>query len=280
MAKTVEELLRESGLTDEQIKALDAKVVAGVTTVLSTAAQTLEAAEHAKRAQAEQYDRDIAPALDKWANDQTNLAAERDYYKTMAEKAKEGGFIPATTPFTPPTSATTTTAGTRDATGRFVANANPVPGSPQYMTKEETFQAVTAAQWTIAEHMRLNNGAPPPDDIEALANEAAQAHMPYRQYVEKKYDFSGKRDKIKADAQKAHDDQIRKEVAEQKDKEWAEKVGSNPMTRVAETSRFSEVRQAVKQGERPDPLKQTREQRRASTRDAIRKEIADNATVQ
>jgi hypothetical protein len=283
--KTVEEILRESGLTDEQIKALDAKVVAGVTTVLSTASQTLDAAELAKRAQQEQYDKEIAPALDKWANDQTNLAAERDYWKTMAEKAKEGGFIPAATPFTPPTTATTTTtttAGGRDTSGRFVAGANPVPGSPQYMTREDGFQAITAAQWTISEYMRLHNGAPPPDEMATLANEAAQAHMPYRQYVEKKYGFQEKRDKIKADAQKQHDDAIRKEVAEQKDKEWAEKVGSNPMTRMAETSRFTEVRAAIKEGTRPDPLKTNREQRRIATRNAIQKEIAENesSTVQ
>lgn len=279
--KTVEEILRESGLTDEQIKALDAKVISGVTTVLSTASQTLEAAELAKRAQQEQYDKEIAPALDNWANTQTNMAAQLEYYKTLAEKAKEGGFIPASTPFTPPTTATTTTPATRDNGGRFVAGVpGTTPGSPTYMTKQEGFQAVSAAQWTISEHMRLNNGAPPPDDMETLANEAAQAHMPYRQYVEKKYGFSEKRESIKAAAQKAHDDAIRKEAEEKVTKELTEKFSSNPQVRMAETSRFSEVRAAVKEGTRPDPLKTTREQRRIATRQQIQKEIAENATVQ
>src|SRR2546430_9079168 len=99
--KTVEEILRESGLTDEQIKALDAKVLTGVTTVLSTANQAQEQAELARRAQAQQYDSEIAPALDNWANDKARIEAQLAFYKMQAEQAKAGGFLPADAPGTP-----------------------------------------------------------------------------------------------------------------------------------------------------------------------------------
>jgi hypothetical protein len=272
--KTVEEILRESGLTDEQIKAIDAKAVTALTQVVSTASQDLEKAELAKRAQQQQYDTEIAPALDKWANDSANLAAERDYYKTLALKAKDGGFVPAAEPFTPIPGSPV-----KDpATGKFVPSGTVVqPTNPNYMTKQEGFSAVTAATWVLSEYMRLNNGSVPPDDIQTLANEAAGQRMQLRDYVEKKYDFGKKRDEIKAAAQKSHDDAIRKEAKEAADKEWAEKIGSNPDIRQAQTSGFAEVKKAVVEGKRPDPLKMTREERRLNTRNQIAKDFAEHA---
>src|SRR5882672_7807573 len=117
MAKTVAEILKETGLTDEQISALDPKATTAFTQVLSTATQTLEQAELAKRAQAQQYDETIAPALDSWGNEKARLDAEVAFYKTQLEGAKQGGFVPATIPTTPP--ATVTPSRTPD--GKFVA---------------------------------------------------------------------------------------------------------------------------------------------------------------
>ncbi len=273
MPKTVAEVLKESGLTDEQIAALDAKVITGVTQVLSTATQTLEQAELAKRAQENQFVNEIAPALDGWANKEANLTAERDYYKSLAEKAKTGGFVAEVPPFK-------AAEATRGADGKFVSGANPVPGSPAYVTQREAYQMVASTNWAVTEYMRLHSGQVPPDDLETLNAEAVAQHMPFRAYVEKKYDFSAKREKIKADEQKKHDDAIRLEATEKVNKEWAEKVGNNPNVRIAETSRFSTLEKAVKSGERGDPLKMTPEQRHSATRQAIQKEIAANETVQ
>jgi membrane-associated HD superfamily phosphohydrolase len=274
---TVQEILKDSGLTDEQITALDAKVTGAFTQVLSSASQTLEQAELAKRAQAQQYDESIAPALDAWANEKTQKDAEIAFYRAQLEGAKAGGFIPTTAPGTP---APTTSVPGRNPNGTFVAGNNPVPGSPTYMTKEEGFNAVTTATWFISEYMRLNNGSPPPDSLEALANEAAAQRMPLKVYVEKKYEFPAKREAIKVADQKKHDDSIRSEEREKTTKEITERLGSNPMIRQAETSRFSVLDKAVKDGERPNPLKQTREQRHQATRQAIQKEIAANETIQ
>jgi hypothetical protein len=278
--QTVEEILKASGLTDEQVKALDAKVLSGFTTVISTATQTLDAAELAKRAQQEQYDKEIAPALNNWANDSANLTAERDYYKALALKAKEGGFVPTAEPFK--SDATPGSPVKDPKTGQFLPSGTPVVAAPAGPNKKEVFDIVTSAQWTMAEYMRLHGGAVPPDDIETLANEAVQARMPYRDWVAKKYEFAAKREKIKTDAQKAHDDSIRKEENERVTKELTEKLGNNPNVRQAETSSFSEVRKAVKEGTRPDPLKSTPTERFQPTRAAIRKDIAarESSSVQ
>ena len=145
------------------------------------------------------------------------------------------------------------------------------------MTREEGFRAVSNTQWVLAEYMRLHNGAVPPDDIEALANEATVQRMPLRQYVEKKYDFQAKRDKIKADDQKKHDDAIVQATTDKVTKELAERFGSNPALRQAETSRFSTLEKAVKEGQRPDPMKMSREQRHEATRKIIQQEVATNS---
>jgi hypothetical protein len=274
--QTVEEILKATGWTDEEVKALDAKKLGGFTQILSTAQQAQEKAEFEHRAQATQYDETIAPALDKWANDSARLQAEVAFYKTQAEQAKAGGFIPTAAPGTPVAAPELA----RNPAGQFVAGANPVPGSPQYMTREEGFRALSNTQWVLAEYMRLNNGAVPPDDIETLANEAVAQRLPLRDYAAKKYDFNAKREAIKAGEQKKHDDAIRTEEAARVNKEWAEKVGNNPNLRTAEVSRFATIDKAVKDGTRPDPLKMTREQRHEATRKQIQTEMAANETVQ
>jgi len=274
---TVEEVLKASGLDDAAIAALDAKAKAGFTQILSTATQEREAAELERRKVADTFEKEINPALAKWGNESASLTAERDYYKTLADKAKEAGFAPAAEPFKAPAS----NPGRGDD-GKFVAGApGATPGSPTYMTKEEGYRAVTSAQWFISEYMRLNNGAPPPDDMESLAVQAQSERIPFRDFVAKKYDFAGKREAIKAADQKKHDDAIRKEESDRVTKEFTERMASgNPMIRQSETSKFSEIRKGVEEGKRPNPITQTREQRRQSTSRAIQHDIAENATIQ
>ena len=270
--KTVEDILRESGMTDEQIKALDAKVVTGLTQVVSTAAQTLEAAELVKRQQAEWYDTGVAPALDKWANEKTAYDAKMAAYDAAMKAAKEGGFqvpeilAPQPTPHKGPD-------------GKFVSGGNPVPGSPAFDSKK-LIDDVANFNMFVADttwKYRQLYGAEMPDSPTVIVREAAAQHMAPAAWAAKKYDFSGKEAKAKADAQKAHDDAIRKEVAEAKDREWAEKTGNNPMLRPGQTSQFATIEKAVKDGSRKDPLTMTREQRHAATRQVITKEIAENA---
>ncbi len=275
---TIEDVLKQSGLTDEQIKALDQKVIQGFTTVLTTATAAEEAARRAKdeaelanRAQKDLYANEIAPALDKWANDSANLQAELAFYKTQAEQAKAGGFIPKDAPGVVPKPAVTP--GSPAPDGRFVAGANPVPGSPAYMTLEQGLTALTNATWVMNEYQRLF-GAPMPDDVGPLVKEAADRHLDFRTYAGQKYGFDKKREELQAAKQKEHDDKIRQETAAAKDKEWAEKIGNNPNVRMAEPSRYATLAKATTAGQRKDPLLLTPEQRREQTRQYIQEEIA------
>lgn len=273
MSLTVEQVLKQSGFTDEQIAALDSKVTGAFGTVLSTAVAEREAAELASRAQYEDYDKRIAPALDDWASKSATKDAEVAYYKTLVEKAKEGGFIASETPITQNSGASV-----RGPGGQFVAGANAVPGSPQYMTRQDGYAAITNSTWAVTEYMRLNNGAPPPDDIETLNSESVAQRMPFRDYVSKKYGFEQKRSEIKASEQKKIIDAAVNEAVTAERKKFAEAGGNNPNVRRAEVSRFSEINRAVKEGKRSDPIGMTPQQRHANTRQAIAAEVQE--TVQ
>lgn len=274
---TTRDILKQSGLTDAQIDALDAKIVSSFDTVLTTAttAQTQaqkdkDAAELAQRAQQELYSGQIAPALDAWAIEKAQKDAEVAFYRTQAESAKAGGFLPKEAPgFVPPA---------RDGEGKFTAGANPVPGSPAYLTAQDGIRAVSNVTWVMSEHQRLF-GQPLPDDFETLMNESIQNRMPFRDYADKKYGFATKRAEMVATKQKEHDDKIAKDTEARIRKEFAEAGGNNPMVRQGVTSQFDKVKAAVSAGTRKDPLTLNAEQRRAQTRQNIQTELTDNAAA-
>ena len=268
---TVAEILKASGMTDEQIAALDAKVVTGFTTVLSTAEETQTKADEARRLQAAQYDQEIAPALTNWANEKAGLETKMAAYDAALKAAKEGGFkvpeilsIPEVTPGSP----------IRNADGTFRPAGTPAPADDQIRKLRDDMGGAFAFLADTSWRYRNLFGTELPDAPTVIIREATAARMNPADYAAKKYDFAGKEKEKREAASKAHDDAIRKEVAEQKDKEWSEKVGNNPNVRQAEVSAFSEVGQAVKEGKRPDPLKMTPQERAAATRQNIRKEIA------
>ena len=272
--KTVAEILKETGLTDEQISALDAKVVTGVTTILSTAQQAQEKAELAQRATNEKFETEISPALDAWANDKAAYDARIAAYQAALKAAEEGGFkIPEilkapTAPVTQP----------RTQDGKFVAGPT---GSPEFVKglKDEVgnaFAFVADVTWKY----RSLYGTEMPDSPTTIIREATSQRLDPAVYAAKKYDFAGKEAAKKAAEAKAHEDSIRADQKAKDDKEWAEKVGSNPNIRQAEASKFSVLQKAVDAKERPSPLGLTREERHRNTSQAIQKEIAENATVQ
>jgi len=276
---TVAEILKQSGMTDEQITALDQKIVAGFEGVLTTATTAQQAAQSAKdeaerahRAQQEMYSTQIAPALDQWANEKATLAAERDFYRTQALEAKNGGFIPKEAPsYQAPQPGQQ-----RGPDGQYIAGGNQVPGSPAYLTPQDGIKAVSNVTWVMSEHQRLF-GQPLPDDFETLMNESQRDRLPFRDYVSKKYGFEAKKAEITAARQKEHDDKIRAEARAAADKEWAERTGNNPMVRTAQPSQYSQIRAAQQAGTRKDPLTMTPEERRENTRQNIMKELTDNA---
>lgn len=279
MAKTLEEVLRETGLTDEQITALDGKVKAGLTAYASSANESLEKAELAVRAQREAYDREIAPALNKWANETAEYQAREAAYKAALNAAKDGGFqIPAILNDPNPNPQPG-----RTADGKFVANANPVPGSPQFDSKKliddvANFNVFVAdTSWKY----RTLFGKELPDSPSNLVREATAQRMSPADYAAKKYGFSEKETAMKAADEKAKIDAAVKDAVDKNTRDLTERFGSNPNVRTPSESAFSSVNKAVTSGQRKDPLKLTAEERTANTHATIQKEFAErSSTVQ
>lgn len=256
-------------MTDDQITALDANVVKGFESTLTAATQAQEAAELARRAQEDQYSGTIAPALDAWGVEKSQKDAEIAFYRTQAESAKASGFIPKDAPgYVAPQP------GQRSVNGQFVANGNPVPGSPSGIGADQMFKGISEAMWLSTEHQRLH-GSPFPDDFESIVRESANNHQSLRDYATKKYGFEAKRTEIAAAKQKEHDDKIRQETTDALNKEYAERYGSNPNVRTPIQSDFSTLKKAQNAGTVKDPLTMNEGERRAYTRELIHKDISD-----
>lgn len=271
---TVAEILKQSGMTDEQITALDARVMQGFTAILSTSEQAAaaaaaekEAAELLGRKQRDMWEKEINPALNTWGTEKANYEARIAFYEKQNEEAKKNGFIAAGAPGAP------SAAPAKDPeTGKFVATET---GSPKFLTIEQGANLVANATWAMQEHLRLF-GKPPEDDLAILAREASDQHMPFRDHVSKKYGFETKRAELRAAEQKAHDDKIREEAVAAIRKEIADKQG-NPSLRAAASSQFSSVRKAVEKGQFKSPVLLSKEQRREQTRQMIANDMADHA---
>jgi len=265
---TVAEVLKSAGMTDEQIASIDAKAVEGFTNVLSTAEQERLAAETAQRAANELFEKQITPALNEWGNKEANLVAERDYYKTLADGAKSGGFVAEVPPFQP--------RNVQD--GRFVANSNAVPGSPNI---DEFRTQVGSALGMIADLQWNYNklfGGPMPDSPTALGEEAGRNRMSLADWAARKYDFDGRRKTMAAEESQKREDSIRKEERERVTREYAEKYSANPNMRQGQVSQFAELKKGVTEGKRADPLKMTPDERKSATATAIRQDL-DQATT-
>lgn len=278
---TVQEILKASGMTDAEIAAYDAKVLTAFGQVLTTAEQAeksareaSELAENNRRLQQQQLENEINPALDKWSNDAARLKAENAWYRAQNESAREAGFIPADAPGYQ--GAAPQGGQPRGANGEYVAGASGVPGSPGYMTQVEGVRALSNVTWTNNEYYRLY-GTVPPDDFETLLNESGREKRDYREYVERKYGFAAKRAEISANRQKEHDDKIRKEAVDERDRFYAERMGNNPNIRVGQESQFAELRKGVSTNAVKDPTTyKSKQERQAATTQMVQKDVAEN----
>lgn len=263
---TVAEILKSAGMGDEEIAKLDAKAVTAMSGVLTAAEQAQQQGELAQRAAQQMFENEITPALNGWGQKEANLTAERDYYKTLASKAKDGGFVAEVPPF---------------QTGTVTPPPNQVPGMPSLAELEQklggAFGTLSDLQWQY----RSLHGREMPDSPTSLAAEAQANRMGLADYAAKKYDFVGRKAAMETETRKKSEDAIRKAAIEENDKKWAEKVGSNPNIRQAQVSNYSELKKGVTDGARPDPLKlPSREARHAATRANIQREVEASATIQ
>ncbi len=249
---TVEEILKQSGFTDDQIKALDAKVVAGFGSVLTTAEQqrttaekerqeavaAREAAELAQRSNVDFYENKIAPSLTAWEeekarieNDKARASAEAAYYRTQAEEAKKSGFIPTEAPSFDPAKFTPPNPGVqpRDPQGRYVPNVpGSTPGSPTfdvnqvYQRAGDAVGVLTDIQW---EHQRLF-GQPMPISPTELIRQADAVKLDPKTYASRTFNWDTRRQQMQADDEKKKAEKISADAVapyEQKLKEAEER---------------------------------------------------------
>ena len=218
---TVEEVLRESGFTDDQIRAIEPKAITAFSGVLSQAQQAREQAELAQRSYSDFYENRIVPSLTAWDeerqridNERAQALAEAAFYRTQAEEAKKVGFISAEAP----------TFQGRDAQGRYVANApGATPGSPTfdvnqvYQRAGDAVGILTDIQW---EHQRLF-GQPLPISPTELVRRADAVKLDPRTYASREFNWDQKRAEIQKKEQEQHDNKIRSEAMAENDRKWA-----------------------------------------------------------
>lgn len=289
--------------TAEQERATAQAAAAAAEAARQAAQKAKEETELLGRSNTEFYETKIIPGLTGWEEEQKRLQSDKAnaealaaFYKAQNDGARAGGFIPADAPtFTP--AVVTQPPPVRDGQGRYVSGApGATPGSPQFLEEidQRLGNGISNVGWAMQEYQRLT-GQFLPDSFDKLAAEATQNKLPFRDYVARKYDFQGKQQAIQQKLAKEHDDQVAAAAVSEKEKVWAEErkkilddaaaekrklaegLGNNPDVRQAPgSSRFTEVRKAVAEGARPDPLKMTDAQRRQSTRQVIHSEIAEH----
>jgi hypothetical protein len=316
---TIEEALLQTGMTKEQIAALDPKLVTTFTTILTSAesdktagaqaAAKAEAdriawekakadAELLQRSNTEFYETKIVPGLTSWQAEQVQLQTDKAnaealaaFYKTQNDAARTAGFVPTDAPtFTPPVKTPP------------VADPTRTPGTPTFTIDEvknglgNTLGTITDIQW---KHRQLYGGKEMPiSPTELIRQSEANKFKDPGTYAAHIFKFAEREEELRQAAAKAHDDAIRAEVAAAKDaerkaeldkiqaefaaekKKIAEGQGSNPDTRTPPgSSKFTELRRQVEAKERPDPTRMSAQERMKLTRDNIHKAIEERETA-
>jgi len=267
--------------------------------VAAKAAQ--DAAELAQRANKQFYDETIMPSLTGWEDKEKALQQEiinakalASFYETQNKAAKESGFIAADAPgFVAPVAGTPG----RDGQGKFVAGGpGGTPGSPTFTMEQVrdglggTMGTLTDIQW---KYQRLY-GTPMPVAPTELVRQAEAQKMNPADYAAKTFNFQAKEQELVA---RQEEEKKAKWLAEataplqeqlkQKDKDWQAKLdekakavaelgGNNPDVRRAAISNYSEVKKAVTEGTRKDPLSMSREERQSEMRKQIQADVAVN----
>jgi hypothetical protein len=258
------DVLKQSGLTDEQIAAIDAKALAAADTYVSkvekdaqdlavkaeadrkakevdaAAAKTAqEAAELQKRSVDEFWTNTYNPGIAAWEVERTKLAkaaadaaAEAAFYKTQRETyLKELNIDPSNAPaFAAPTPVP-------------AADQNRTPGTPTF-TIDDVRNEMGTALGTVAniqwEYQTLYGRPMPISPTDLLRQAEANKFKDPATYASQIFKFAEKREEIRQTAAKAHDDEIAKNAAEAKETEWKAKLDAREIEIAAEKKKLAE----------------------------------------
>jgi hypothetical protein len=256
----IHDILKANGYNDEEITSIAAALGTNPDHMKVFEQGLVDADEKVRQAQLklDEANRKNQQIQQWWEQDATkqindvythydNIKADNAYLKAQVDAARESGFLPGQPPGP---AAPDQLPPVRSPDGRFVANANPVPGSPKFMTEEQGWKALASVANAVTRYPQLFEGRPLPDSIPDLVKEAINARMDFDPYISQKYDFPKREKEIAAARQKEHDDKVAKEALDAYKKEFAERNGSNPDLRPGVTSSFSKFQQQQPNGQR------------------------------
>jgi hypothetical protein len=241
---TLGEVLKKSGWTQEQIDALDAKAVSGLTTVLTTASQAeeiatqkekeavaaaakaeidrkaaedsaaaaraaQEAAELSKRSVDEFWHNTYNPGIAQWEKDRIELTKKANDAAAEAAfyKTQREGYLKDLK--IDPANAPAFVAPTPNP-----ADPQPTktPGTPQFVDPNvvvsrvgDGMNEILNIQW---KYQSLYGGAPIPVSPSELISQATALKLSPMEYASRTFKFAEKEEERRVAAAKAHDDQV------------------------------------------------------------------------
>lgn len=233
----LEWLKQQSGLTDEELKAMEAvaghtKFVSMLQKMMGENSAALKAKDEAEKQRLDfekRYNDEFIPEMRKVTQDSLKAQAEAAAAKAQLEKAREYGIVPepekpaVTDPPRAPGSPNPD-AVSRDDFGKFQAAQS---------------RTILATQRLSAQHFKLFGDLV--EDWQPMVDEVNRQHtlgnkaFTLEQAWEQKYNVAAKRDEVAKAAQQKHDDEIRAAAI----KEERQRMGANPNVRSGSPSRFS-----------------------------------------
>lgn len=245
----LEWLKQESGLTDEEIKGLEAiggfaKLRTGLMKVLGLSEKALKdktEAENARLAYEKRHNEEVLPEMRRVTTEALRATGEAARLKAELDKAREYGIVP------------------EPEKKESVVEPPRAPGSPDpNAISRDDFNRFSQSQSNVlitlndlnAEHFRLFGS--PLGNTQELVDEVQRQrtlgnkNFSLKQAWETKHNVEQKRTEIKAADQKKHDDEIRAAAI----KEEREKHGANPNVRSGVPSRFSNYKASDATGDK------------------------------
>ena len=258
---SVREILQQSGVDEYTINSLDQNVMTGFANVLAEA-------ESQKISVDKFWKETYAPGISQWESEKADLAkriaateARNAALETERRVLAEQGVITGDSMGQP-----------RDnGTGRFTT-----PGTPAFSGDANDIVSRVATGvgsiLDITHKYQQLYGTTLPVNPSALIAEADRAGISPMEYANRQFKFAEKE-------RQQYEDQIRRDERTKADKEWSERTGANPDVRQPNgAAGMTAIRKATESGQRQSPLGKSLEDRRAMTRAAVHRDLAERET--
>jgi len=279
MFKTLEQLLKEKGQTDDQIKNILSTLGPARDVFESelreadrknTEAQAALASATEKETRIDKFWKEEAtPQINTWSSEVASAKAREAFLRTQVDEAKKQGFIAAELPGDGGAAAAAAggaAAAAAAAAGgnghRANPNSNEVPGSP---SMSEILNAITTVSRLEGEHQKLFGE--PLIDLPEIMEEARKTGRKAIDVWATKYKVQERRDTIAREAKEKETAELTKTIETKVRKEYAEKYG-DPNRAPMVPSRFPNYAKDEKTGA-PNKMAWTDPDRKQKLRNSI-----------